>query len=80
MSRHRATSKGEVPFKPEEELERDAEEQASEADVLKRQADRAELEQIKAVHQDLKNGTGSNAQRLNRVERVLARILKDMYR
>lgn len=39
----------------------------------------AELKQVRAVYKDLKNGTGTQAQRLVRVERVLARLIKDNY-
>ena len=38
-----------------------------------------ELAAIKAVALDLKNGTGTAAERLTRVERVLFRMLKDQY-
>ena len=41
--------------------------------------DAAELAQIKAVYLALKNGTGTQLERLVRVERVLARLLKDTY-
>ena len=42
-------------------------------------ADADELAQIKAVYQDLKNGVGTQLVRLTRCERVLARMLKDIY-
>lgn len=39
----------------------------------------AELAQIRAAYLALKNGEGTQLQRLVRVERVLARLLKDTY-
>jgi hypothetical protein len=38
-----------------------------------------ERDQAKALYQDLKDGVGTATERLERVERVLARILKDTY-
>lgn len=43
------------------------------------QANAAELELVKSVYQALKNGTGTDAQRLTRVERVLAFLIKRDY-
>ena len=40
----------------------------------------AEREQAKALYLDLKNGTGTTLERLLRVEKVLAYILKDTYK
>ena len=40
---------------------------------------KTELNAIKAVAQDLKNGAGTATKRLERVERVLFRMLKDQY-
>ena len=42
-------------------------------------ADDAECEQAKAVYQDLVNSTGTAEQRLTRVERVCAYLLKDLF-
>ena len=39
-------------------------------------ADKAELETLRAVRNDMFNGVGTNLERLVRVEKVLARILK----
>lgn len=39
----------------------------------------ADLEQIRLVYSALKNGTGTAAERLARCERVLARLLKDIF-
>lgn len=39
----------------------------------------AELAQIRLVYVALKNGTGTAAERLTRIERVLARVLKDTF-
>ncbi len=44
-----------------------------------RQADQAERAQAKALYQALKNGTGTQGERLLRVEKVLARLLRDAY-
>jgi hypothetical protein len=41
--------------------------------------DIAEREQAKAVYQDLKDGTGTQLQRLVRVEKVCAYLLKDLF-
>lgn len=46
----------------------------------RRQADAAELEQLRAVYQALKDGTGTSAERLRRVERVCAWLLEDYAR
>ena len=43
------------------------------------EADAAELAQLKAVYLDLKNGVGTSTQRLVRVEKVLARVMRDNY-
>jgi hypothetical protein len=44
------------------------------------QSDRvADLEQIRAVYLALRNGTGTAAERLTRCERVLARLVKDVF-
>ena len=42
-------------------------------------AEQAERDVAKALYQDLKNGVGNNTARLLRVEKVLARLLKDAY-
>ena len=41
--------------------------------------DATELTQIRAVYLDLKNGVGTAGERITRVEKVLARMLKDQY-
>jgi hypothetical protein len=41
--------------------------------------DIAEREQAKAVYQDLKDGTGTQLQRLVRTEKVCAYLLKDLF-
>jgi hypothetical protein len=41
--------------------------------------DRDELAAVKAVALDLKNGVGTAAERLTRVEKVLSRMLRDQY-
>lgn len=46
----------------------------------RRQADAAELDQLRAVYDDLKNGVGTATQRQVRVERVCAWLLKDYAR
>lgn len=46
----------------------------------RRQADAAELEQLRLVYNDLKNGVGTAAERIQRVERVCAWLLKDYAR
>ena len=38
-----------------------------------------ELDQIRAVYLALKNGTGTVAERLTRLEKVVARMIKDQY-
>ncbi len=43
------------------------------------QSDVAERAQAKALYQALKNGTGTQGERLLRVEKVLARLLRDAY-
>jgi hypothetical protein len=44
------------------------------------EADRAaDLEQIRAVYLALRNGTGTASERLTRCERILARLLKDIF-
>lgn len=45
-----------------------------------RQADAAELLQLKAIYQDLKNGVGTATERMQRVERCVAWLLKDYAR
>lgn len=43
-------------------------------------ADRAaDLQQLRTAYLGLKNGTGTNAERITRCERVLMRMLKDVY-
>jgi len=42
-------------------------------------AEQAERDIAKTFYQDLKDGTGTQLERLVRVERVLARLLKDAY-
>ena len=39
----------------------------------------SEIAQIKAVALDLKNGVGTSAQRIQRVERAVYRLLKEIY-
>lgn len=46
----------------------------------RRQADTAELQQLRAVYQDLQNGVGTSTERMRRVERVCAWLLKDYAR
>jgi hypothetical protein len=43
-------------------------------------ADETERQQIKSIYQDLKNGTGTTAARLARVEKVCAWLLRDAVR
>ena len=43
------------------------------------QLDETERAQAKAVYQDLKDGTGTQLERLVRAERVAARLLRDAY-
>jgi hypothetical protein len=50
------------------------------AEEQARADDKEEREQIQAVYLDLKNGEGTQTQRLVRVEQVLSRILKDHYK
>lgn len=56
-----------VPLSPEEVEDR-----------AQTEADRAELEAIKRLHNALRDGVGNNATRLARVERVLARLLREL--
>lgn len=53
-----------------------AEELAKKAEESARQTD---ISQIKAIYTALKNGTGTTAERMARVEKVLARLIKDTY-
>lgn len=50
------------------------------ADETARAADKAERQQIKALMADLKDGKGTNAERLARIEKALHRLLKDSLR
>lgn len=43
-------------------------------------ADKAERQQIKALMADLKAGTGTNGERITRIEKALHRLLKDSLR
>jgi hypothetical protein len=45
-----------------------------------RQTDNAELVILRAVYNDLKNGVGTAAERLNRVERATAFLLRSIVR
>ena len=54
-----------------------AEEQAA---YTQGEADETERRQLKTVYQALKDGTGTTAVRLQRVERVCARLLRDAVR
>lgn len=54
----------------------DAGEIAAQQFAVAREAD---LAQIKLIYAALKNGTGTNAERITRCERVLARLLKDIF-
>jgi hypothetical protein len=58
------------------EVPKTAEELAADADAS---AMTAEREQIKQVYQDLRNGTGTTAQRFARVERVCAHLIKHLF-
>ncbi len=49
------------------------------ADELDALADEAERVIARSFYDDLKAGVGNNAQRLTRVERVAARLLRDAY-
>ena len=52
----------------------------AELDAIAAQAaNDAEREQAKAVYQDLMNSTGNSTQRIVRVERVCAYLLKDLF-
>jgi len=53
--------------------------QQEQNDYAQGQADAAERAIVKALYQALKNGTGTTTQRLARVERVAARLLRDAY-
>lgn len=52
-----------------------AEEQAAYAEA---QADEVTRQQIKAVYQDLKNGVGTNIERLQRIEKATAWLLRNV--
>lgn len=53
---------------------------AEELQAIQDQKDaEAERQQAKAIYLDLKKGVGTAGERLTRVEKVLARLLRDMY-
>ena len=49
------------------------------AGKTKEEAKEAELDAIKGIYQDLRDGVGTAEQRLARVEKVVARLLRDRY-
>lgn len=53
---------------------------ARQAKLVQDAADQLDRDAVKAVVNDLNNGTGTTAQRLQRVEKVLVRLIKDSYR
>lgn len=46
--------------------------------IASHEADTTEVEQIRAVLEDLRNGTGTVAVRLTRCERVLVRLIREV--